>query len=104
MTEKEFMWAILKSDPACLAHTMAQHLTEFHDEKELNRQADTYLSQLLSTFRDAEILARIVKTWLSEYNVALNPSLLESFDAWHEFCSYYIVHNAKNIQVYQNPL
>lgn len=104
MTEKELVWALLKSDPACLAHTMAQQLSEFNDETELNKQADAYLNQLLSTFNDAETLARIVKTWLSEYQIPLNPSLLESFDKWHEFCSYYIVENAKNIQVYQNPL
>lgn len=100
MTEQELIWNILKSEPITLCHTMAHHLQIISNKDEFHSQVDEYIHQLLNIFHDPETLSRIVKTWLVDYQLPIEPHKLESFDRWHDICKNYIVDHSANLESY----
>jgi hypothetical protein len=95
MTEnQQLMWDILCSDPKELCHIWAQDIMK--STRYLHRRADRYLGIALKLF-SANDTARMLKTWLTDYRMPLDPDKLKNFDLFHETCGKRIALAAKEI-------
>jgi hypothetical protein len=81
--DQQHCWDVLRSDPRQLCHTYAQELEKIKNKSQFNRRADEYLDFMMSNFPTEGVL-RTVKTWLSVYQLPLDPSTLLSFDRFNK--------------------
>jgi hypothetical protein len=71
-------------------------MTKFHV------MANSYVSAVLSWPDDAR--ARAVKTWLSIYQLPLEPKRMKSFTDFHKTTGSYVLNNANHITSYDEDL
>jgi hypothetical protein len=89
--EQKLMWDTLSADPAGLCHTWAQDILK--SKRSMHRKADKYLGIALNLFTIEDITS-VVKTWLSYYDMPLNPNKLKNFDKFHNRCGRYVISNS----------
>jgi len=102
MTEdQEYMWAMLKSDPQKLCHRWAEEMVGCKsDAKAMNALADDYISYMLNRFSHIDT-CRVIKTWLTAYQLPIEPELITSFDQFHVNCGNFVIHNLETITVFE---
>jgi hypothetical protein len=93
--EQKLMWDTLSADPAGLCHTWAQDILK--SKRSMHRKADKYLGQALNLFTIEDITS-VVKTWLSHYDIPLNPTKLKNYETFHHRCGRYVFANSRSIK------
>ena len=98
--DQEFMWDVLSNNPSRLAHLWANEMMS-KKPKILNQMADKHIDYMLKHFSEEEIV-RVLKTWLSVYNLPLSPERMVSFENFHRQLGSYIQRNVSSIQPYSS--
>jgi hypothetical protein len=104
MTERQRLVALLKG-PDWYAHESGKDLLAVLNQgkrkrhRSMNSTADKHLSTIMDLF-DKEQSVRILKTWLSTYQLPLDPDRLKTFDQFHEQFGKFITNNAGLIKSY----
>jgi hypothetical protein len=98
--EQQCFWDILQADPRRLAHVFGQELKTIKNKQRFNRRADECLDFIMSNF-DSEGAIRTVKTWLSVYQLPIDPGALESFDKFHTNYGHIVTQNHCTIKSYE---
>ena len=93
--EQQLMWDTLSANPAGLCHSWARDI--LRSKRSMHRKADKYLGQALKLFT-VEDIAAILKTWLTHYNIPLNPNKLENYETFHRRCGPYVFANSRSIK------
>ena len=93
--EQQLMWDTLSADPAGLCHAWARDI--LRSKRSMHRKVDRYLGQALNLFTVEDITA-ILKTWLTHYNIPLNPGKLENYEKFHRRCGPYVFANSRSIK------
>jgi len=97
ITQQQKLWLILQG-AGRYAHVSAAELSGIvHSGKRqwnsnFHRAADRHLVTVMSVFSKEE-MCRIVKTWLSSYQLPFDPCRLNTFDQFHITVGGYIVEN-----------
>jgi len=66
----------------------------------LNQMADGFMDYMIKNFRPIDG-ARAVKTWLSTYQLPLDPSLISSFDEFHNRFGPYIINHGNSVTAFE---
>ena len=85
--EKELMWGLLRSDPEYIAHHYAQELMALSTRRgriKFHRRCDELLTMIMNTVQDPVYVLAIMRCWLSQYQLPINPEKLPSFDLFHD--------------------
>ncbi|NBU73024.1 MAG: hypothetical protein EBS53_16555 [Bacteroidetes bacterium] len=106
MTDRELFWVRLKG-PSQFAHETGQDMARLMNQKRLskkrsamiNRLGDGYFRDIMQLFTVPE-MARIVKTWLTVYDIPLDPDLLTTFTEYHILVGQYVGDIGKDLQPY----
>ena len=93
--EQQLMWDTLSADPAGLCHVWAQDILK--SKRTMHRKADNYLGIALKLFT-VEDVTGIVKTWISYYDMPLNPVKLTNYEKFHRKCGPYVFANSCSIK------
>jgi hypothetical protein len=110
MDDRALVFSIL-AGPAHYAHKTGKEMTAMipggtgthrwqrAQEKKMLRAADEHFEIIMRTFNTAQA-ASIVKTWLTHYQLPLDPSRLKNFDLFHAMCKDQILTNYHQIRSY----
>lgn len=104
MSESERLITLLKG-PNWYAHSSAKDLLTVLNQgkrkryKAMNATADKHLATIMNLY-DKESCVRILKTWLSAYQLPLDPDRLKMFDQFHAQHSNFIINNTAMIHSY----
>ena len=85
--EKELMWGILRADPEYIAHHHAQELLALSTRRGrvlFHRRCDELLTMVMNTVQDPVYVLAIMKCWLNQYRLPMDPEKLPSFDRFHK--------------------
>lgn len=85
--EKELVWGILRADPEYIAHHYAQELLELSKRRgrvRFHRRCDELLTMVMNTVPDPVYVLAIMKCWLTQYRLPMDPGKLPSFDLFHK--------------------
>jgi hypothetical protein len=94
--EQQHFWNQLKLDAHYFAHICGKEMQGKSDST-VNKMCSNYLD-LAMNHLSTEDLASVVKTWLSYYNLPVDPYKLgETFDKFHSRYGNWIFNNYKNI-------
>jgi hypothetical protein len=93
--DQQRMWDTLSADPAALCHVWAQDILQ--SKRTMHRKADKYLGQALDLFT-VEDITGIMKTWISHYDMPLNPVMLTNYETFHRKCGPYVFANSCSIK------
>jgi hypothetical protein len=81
--EQQLFWDALRGAPYH-AHTMAQDIMSVKGRaKRFHQRIDKHLGTVMCIYNDDEVI-RIVHTWLTVYQMPLNPERLSTFDLFHD--------------------
>lgn len=83
--EQEEFWKKLKYDPAGTAHNLGSSMKRLKGKK-FQKAVDENM-RFVVEYYTVEDTIRIVKTWLSYYQLPFDPSKMESFDLVHHYIS-----------------
>ena len=104
MTEdQQLMWNMLTADPNRLAHMFGQELldlSKIRGRRRFKQRSDEVLNYIMTNVRDPINVISIVKTWLTVYQLPLEPDSMPSFDRFHENYGSWVAENADDISVY----
>jgi len=89
------MWDVLRADPATMCHVWAQDIMK--SKRNMHRKADQYLGLALNWFT-VEDITGIMKTWISHYDMPLNPGKLTNYETFHRRCGPYVFANSCSIK------
>ena len=104
MSEHQRLMALLKG-PDWYAHESAKDLLAVLNQgkrkryKSMNFTADKHILTIMHLF-DKEQSVRILKTWLSTYELPLDPYRLKTFDQFHKQFGKFVIDNTEIIQSY----
>ena len=93
--EQQLMWNMLSADPATMCHVWARDI--LRSKRTMHRKADQYLGQALNWF-SVEDITGIMKTWISHYDMPLNPGKLTNYEKFHRRCGTYVFANSCSIK------
>ena len=85
--EKERMWGILRSDPKYIAHYYAQELltlSKCKKQVKFHHRCNELLDMIMNTIQDPMDVIAIVKCWLSQYQLPMDPAEMPAFDRFHQ--------------------
>ena len=104
MTDRERLLALLKG-PDWYAHESAKEMLVILNQgkrkryKSMNLAADKHLLTIMNLF-DKEPAVRIIKTWLSTYELPLDPDRLKTFERFHEQFGKFVAQHTAHIRSY----
>jgi len=110
MDNRDLVFLIL-AGPAHYAHKTGKEMTAMipgdtgthrwqrAQEKKMLRAADEHFKIIMQTFNTSQAV-RIVKTWLTHYQLPLDPARLKNFDLFHTMCKDQILTNYHQIRSY----
>jgi hypothetical protein len=93
--QQQLMWDMLRADPATMCHVWAQDIMK--SKRNMHRKADQYLGLALNWFT-VEDITGIMKTWISHYDMPLNPGKLTNYETFHRKCGPYVFANSCSIK------
>jgi hypothetical protein len=99
--DKELMWDLLSDNHGRLVHAWGQELqalSKKRSKQQFHSRAEECLKATLNWPNDAR--ARAVKTWLSTYQLPLDPKHMDSFDQFHTLTGQFILNNIRAIKAY----
>ena len=99
-SEQEVFWNMLKCDPEFLAHHWGKEMSLLKGRK-FHEACDEHLNFILASSLSEIELLRIVKTWLSTYDLPLDPSKLKYFDEFHNRVQFAIRGDVSGVKVYE---
>jgi hypothetical protein len=103
MTEdQQLAWDMLSCNYAKLAHAWGHELSvlsKIRGKKRFHAKAEQCLQTTLSW--PTEERARAVKTWLSTYQLPLDPERLHSFNRFHETTASFVVTYSRDLRAYE---
>lgn len=80
--QQQQVWLALQGAPYH-AHRMAQDIAAVKGRgKQFHQRVDQHLGTVLGIYRGEEVI-RIICTWLTVYQLPLDPSQLENFTEFH---------------------
>jgi hypothetical protein len=85
--EKELVWGILRADPEYIAHHYARELLELSNRRgrvKFHRRCDELLTMVMNTVQNPVYVLAIMKCWLTNYQLPMDPGKLPSFDRFHD--------------------
>jgi len=85
--ERELVWGILRADPKYIAHHYAQELLSLSTRRgqvRFHRRYDELLTMVMNTVQDPVYVLAIMRCWLTQYRLPVDPGKLASFDLFHE--------------------
>jgi len=92
LAERRF-WLRLQASARQYAATTGTELVKFHnDASKQNCLANEYLEEALAVYTTADVV-KMVKLWLGDYKIALDPDSMECFNQFHKQCRGYIEQN-----------
>ena len=95
--EQRIFWDTLKCDAHWFAHDRARILSRLNDEL-FHKTVDDLMIQMANNLTVAEI-SRVIKTWLSVYNLPLDARRLGlGFEQVHHRVGVYVQTQASNIK------
>ena len=95
--EQQIFWSSLKCDPQWFAHEQGTRLSKLSG-KRLHQIVDELLLSMTSYLSTPD-MCNVIKTWLSVYNLPLDPSKLgQGFDLVHQLTGHYVRDNAHLIK------
>jgi hypothetical protein len=100
--DQQLAWDLLSNNHARVAHAWGQELAALskrRNKKQFRDRADECLARTLSWPIDAR--SRAVKTWLSTYQIPLNPAELPSFGRFHQTTGHFVFNNSQSILAYE---
>jgi hypothetical protein len=80
--EQEEFWGHFKWDPESFTHRTARKVLAAQ-KKDRSRIIDGAFTELLDRERDPVIVARVAKTWLTNYQLSVEPTEVHRFDQFH---------------------
>lgn len=98
--DKELMWGILTANPKFIAHHYGeelQTLSKRKNKKAFHSRVDEVLLLLMNTVTDPIMVVAVVKCWLTEYQLPVEPASLKSFDRFHEQYGGIVLNYSNNI-------
>jgi hypothetical protein len=105
LSEQQKFWNLIKG-PDHYAHVSAKEMLSVLNSgkkrkryRAMYKNADVHFKTIMETF-SIEQNTRILKTWLSSYQLPLDPDRLEYFDKFHTTHGEYIVNNSSDIRSY----
>jgi len=99
--DKQLTWDVLSSNYASISHVWGKELLELSQRKNkqaFHKRANKFMLEILSWPVDAR--CRTVKTWLSHYQLPLDPKRMDAFDDFHITTGAYVVANARRLTSY----
>ena len=104
MNEQNKLVSLLKG-PDNYAHQSGKEMVDVLNQgkrkrhKSMLKTADRHISTVMEIFDDEQIV-RIVKTWLSVYQLPLAPRRLKTFEQFHGKFFNFILQNSNSISSY----
>lgn len=105
MRSEEKLWALLQG-PSYYAHKAGEEMrlllllgSSRTRKSAMFKLADHHLAVIIDVF-DREERCRIIKTWLTDYELPLDACKLTSFDKFYEIDSTWVLENADTIKSY----
>lgn len=80
--EQQRFWSYFKWDPQTFTHGTAAQVLEA-PKSQRSRIINAAFTRLMQSETDPEIRARVIKTWLSRYQLPMDPSEIDLFDQFH---------------------
>ena len=81
--EQQQFWDALHG-PEYHAHSMAKDILSVRGRaKRFHARIDQHMFTIMNLYKDEEVI-RIIKTWLSEYQMPMDPSQMVSSDLFHQ--------------------
>jgi hypothetical protein len=77
--EQQEFWSYFKWDPETFAHITARKVLAAA-KREQPRIINAAFTRMMQSETNPEILARVVKTWLTSYKLPVDPSEIELFE------------------------
>ena len=102
--DQELMWDLLSARYARISHAWGQELAALskkRNKKQFHAQADQRLSATLAW--PVEDRARAVKTWLTTYQIPMDPRFMPHMDQFHMTTGTFVFQNVRQIAVYEKP-
>ena len=102
--DQQLVWDLLSARYARISHAWGQELQELSkrpSKKRFHAQADQYLSATLAW--PVEDRARAVKTWLTTYQIPMDPRFMPHMDQFHMTTGMFVFQNVRQIAVYEKP-
>ena len=103
-SDQELMWDLLSAKYARISHAWGQELAALskkRNKKQFHTQADQCLSATLAW--PVEDRARAVKTWLTTYQIPMDPRFMPHMDQFHMTTGAFVFQNVRQIAVYEKP-
>jgi hypothetical protein len=98
-TEQQRFWNALKG-PEFHAHEMAKDILSVKGRaKRFHQRIDQHLDTLMRLYTDQQV-TNILKTWLSVYEMQIDPKQLELFDQLHNRIGSLIIKSPDQIHSY----
>ena len=100
--DQQLVWDLLSAKYAHLSHIWGQELQELTKKKNkdlFHAQANYRLGATLSW--PVEDRARALKTWLTAYQLPLDPKLMPHMDQFHATTGDFVIQNSRQITVYE---
>lgn len=80
--EQQEFWSYFKWDPETFSHNTARRVLAAA-KREQPRMINAAFTRLMQSETDPEIRARVIKTWLSRYQLPMDPMEIDLFDQFH---------------------
>ena len=99
--DKQLTWDVLSGNYASISHAWGKKLLVLSQRKNkqaFHNRANKCMLEILSWPVDAR--CRTVKTWLSHYQLPLDPKRMDAFDDFHITTGAYVVANARRLTSY----
>jgi hypothetical protein len=109
MTKQQRMtWAILRGEVTLsvdkmsakeVAHDVGRMLSQITNIDQLNQQADKCLGIVMTRKWPPVDVVRVMRTWLTTYQLSLVPGKMSNFDRFHNKYNHYILNNHKKFSI-----
>ena len=103
--DQQLFWDVISCNYSRISHAWGREMLDLVKRNKMTKfhvMANSYVSAVLSWPADAR--ARAVKTWLSIYQLPLEPGRMESFDDFHKTTGSYVINNVAHITSYDEDL
>lgn len=97
--EQALFWRRLQLDPELYAHDSGQELATIKNKREFSARVNSHLEFILANF-ESRPASCIVKTWLSVYDLPLDPKRISCWTEFHNSVGVYVRDNLKDIEAY----
>ena len=102
--EQQLIWDLLQNNPAKLAHVFGRDLQELARQPTLqlfHRRCNQHLTHVMNNVSNHTDVLRIVCTWLSKYDLPMDPNQLPVFDRFHTTYGGHALKTSGQIKIFE---